>query len=100
MVILLLVVVIMIVSLMIILIVIVILKRLNLVDKLNFRKVYIKFILVMGGIVIFFLFLIGIWIGYFIEIEIKLFIIGVIIMYVFGFVDDIYDLKLYIKLVG
>ena len=44
--------------------------------------------------------LIGIWIGHPIETEIKPLIIGAIIMYVLGLVDDIYDLKPYIKLAG
>lgn len=91
---------IMIVSLIIIFIIIVILKKLDLVDCFNFRKVYMKFILVMGGMVILFFFLIGIWFGYFIECEVKLFILGVIIMYMVGLIDDIYDLRFYLKLVG
>ena len=88
----------MIVSLTITPIVIAISKRLNLVDKPNFRKVHTKPISVMGGTVILFSFLIGIWIGHPIETEIKPLIIGAIIMYVLGLVDDIYDLKPYIKL--
>lgn len=90
----------MIVSLTITPIVIAISKRLNLVDKPNFRKVHTKPISVMGGTVIIFSFLIGIWIGHPIETEIKPLIIGAIIMYVLGLVDDIYDLKPYIKLAG
>ncbi|NGG25395.1 undecaprenyl/decaprenyl-phosphate alpha-N-acetylglucosaminyl 1-phosphate transferase, partial [Staphylococcus aureus] len=90
----------MIVSLTITPIVIAISKRLNLVDKPNFRKVHTKPISVMGGTVILFSFLIGIWIGHPIEAEIKPLIIGAIIMYVLGLVDDIYDLKPYIKLAG
>ncbi len=89
----------MIVSLTITPIVIAISKRLNLVDKPNFRKVHTKPISVMGGTVILFSFLIGIWIGHPIR-EIKPLIIGAIIMYVLGLVDDIYDLKPYIKLAG
>ncbi|SQA03967.1 Undecaprenyl-phosphate N-acetylglucosaminyl 1-phosphate transferase [Staphylococcus aureus] len=85
----------MIVSLTITPIVIAISKRLNLVDKPNFRKVHTKPISVMGGTVILFSFLIGIWIGHPIETEIKPLIIGAIIMYVLGLVDDIYDLKPY-----
>ncbi|SUK87978.1 Undecaprenyl-phosphate N-acetylglucosaminyl 1-phosphate transferase [Staphylococcus aureus] len=61
----------MIVSLTITPIVIAISKRLNLVDKPNFRKVHTKPISVMGGTVILFSFLIGIWIGHPIETEIK-----------------------------
>lgn len=90
----------MIVSLTITPIVIAISKRLNLVDKPNFRKVHTKPISVMGGTVILFSFLIGIWIGHPIETEIKPLIIGAIIIYVLGLVDDIYDLKPYIKLAG
>lgn len=90
----------MIVSLTITPIVIAISKRLNLVDKPNFRKVHTKPISVMGGTVILFSFLIGIWIGHPIETEIKPLIIGAIIMYILGLVDDIYDLKPYIKLAG
>lgn len=90
----------MIVSLTITPIVIAISKRLNLVDKPNFRKVHTKPISVMGGTVILFSFLIGIWIGHPIETEIKPLIIGAIIVYVLGLVDDIYDLKPYIKLAG
>ncbi|NUW89205.1 undecaprenyl/decaprenyl-phosphate alpha-N-acetylglucosaminyl 1-phosphate transferase, partial [Staphylococcus aureus] len=63
-------------------------------------KVHTKPISVMGGTVILFSFLIGIWIGHPIETEIKPLIIGAIIMYVLGLVDDIYDLKPYIKLAG
>ena len=44
--------------------------------------------------------LIGIWLGHPIEREVKPLILGAIIMYLVGLIDDIYDLKPYIKLTG
>ena len=61
----------MIVSLIITPIIIAVSKKLDLVDRPNFRKVHTKPISVMGGTVILF-FLIGIWLGHPIEREVKL----------------------------
>ena len=90
----------MIVSLIITPIIIAVSKKLDLVDRPNFRKVHTKPISVMGGTVILFSFLIGIWLGHPIEREVKPLILGAIIMYLVGLIDDIYDLKPYIKLTG
>ncbi|MDU3184546.1 MAG: MraY family glycosyltransferase, partial [Staphylococcus epidermidis] len=90
----------MIVSLIITPIIIVISKKLDLVDRPNFRKVHTKPISVMGGTVILFSFLIGIWLGHPIEREVKPLILGTITMYMVGLIDDIYDLRPYLKLAG
>ncbi|MDU3970193.1 MAG: MraY family glycosyltransferase, partial [Staphylococcus epidermidis] len=90
----------MIVSLIITPIIIVISKKLDLVDRPNFRKVHTKPISVMGGTVILFSFLIGIWLGHPIEREVKPLILGAITMYMVGLIDDIYDLRPYLKLAG
>lgn len=90
----------MIVSLILTPVVIMISKRLDLVDKPNFRKVHTRPISVMGGTVILFSFLIGIWISHPIETEVKPLVIGTVMMYLVGLIDDIYDLKPYIKLAG
>ncbi|MEJ7493320.1 undecaprenyl/decaprenyl-phosphate alpha-N-acetylglucosaminyl 1-phosphate transferase, partial [Staphylococcus lugdunensis] len=83
----------MIVSLIITPIIIAMSKKLNLVDKPNFRKVHTKPISVMGGTVILFSFLIGMWLGHPIEREVKPLVIGAILMYAVGLIDDIFDLK-------
>ncbi len=88
----------MIVSLTITPIVIAISKRLNLVDKPNFRKVHTETYFSYGWYSDSLFILIGIWIGHPIETEIKPLIIGAIIMYVLGLVDDIYDLKTLYKI--
>ena len=75
-------------------------KKLDLVDRPNFRKVHTKPISVMGGTVILFSFLIGIWLGHPIEREVKPLILGAITMYMVGLIDDIYDLRPYLKLAG
>lgn len=54
----------------------------------------------MGGTVILFSFLVGMWLGHPIEREVKPLVIGAILMYVVGLIDDIYDLKPYLKLAG
>lgn len=97
---LLLIVITMLISLMITPIVIAISKKLNIVDKPNFRKVHTQPVSVLGGTVILFSFLIGIWISHPMEREIKPLIIGAFIMYVVGLIDDICDLKPLLKLLG
>ena len=97
---LLLIVITMLISLMITPIVIAISKKLNIVDKPNFRKVHTQPVSVLGGTVILFSFLIGIWISHPMEREIKSLIIGAFIMYVVGLIDDICDLKPLLKLLG
>ena len=97
---LLLIVITMLISLMITPIVIAISKKLNIVDKPNFRKVHTQPVSVLGGTVILFSFLIGIWISHPMEREIKPLIIGSFIMYVVGLIDDICDLKPLLKLLG
>ena len=61
----------MIVSLIITPIIIAVSKKLDLVDRPNFRKVHLKPISVMGGTDHIILFLIGIWLGHPIEREVK-----------------------------
>ena len=90
----------MIVSLIITPIIIVISKKLDLVDRPNFRKVHTKPISVMGGTVILFSFLIGIWLGHPIEREVKPLRLGAITLFMVGLIDDIYDLRPYLKLAG
>ena len=52
----------------------------------------------MGGTVILLSFLIGLWLGHPIESSQTL-VIGLIIMYFVGIIDDIYDLKPILKLI-
>ena len=90
----------MIVSLIITPIIIKISYRLGIVDKPNYRKIHKQPISVLGGTVILFSFLIGIWLGHPIETEVKPLIIGAVIIYLVGLIDDIYDLKPLVKLAG
>ncbi|TDM03673.1 glycosyltransferase family 4 protein [Macrococcus carouselicus] len=69
-------------------------------DKPNFRKVHKKPVSILGGTVILISFLIGIKIAQPIEEEIVPLVIGAILINMLGLVDDIYDLKPIIKLVG
>lgn len=88
------------ISLLITPVVIAISTKLNIVDQPNFRKVHTHPVSVLGGTVILFSFLIGIWLSHPMEVEIKPLIIGSIIMYLVGLIDDIYDLKPLLKLAG
>ena len=90
----------MIVSLLITPVVIAISKKLNILDQPNFRKVHIRPVSVLGGTVILVAFILGIWLGHPIEQEVKPLIIGSIIIYLLGLIDDIYDLRPIIKLLG
>ena len=74
--------------------------KFNLVDRPNYRKVHTKPVSVMGGTVILLSFLIGLWLGHPIERAVKPLVIGLIIMYFVGIIDDIYDLKPILKLIG
>ncbi|GGG89311.1 undecaprenyl/decaprenyl-phosphate alpha-N-acetylglucosaminyl 1-phosphate transferase [Staphylococcus pragensis] len=74
--------------------------RFGLVDKPNYRKVHTKPVSVLGGTVILLSFLIGIWLGNPIEREVKPLVLGAIVMYLVGLIDDIYDLKPILKLIG
>lgn len=73
--------------------------KFDLVDRPNFRKVHTKPVSVLGGTVILLSFLIGIWLGHPIE-EVKPLVMGAIVMYLVGLIDDIYDLKPILKLIG
>lgn len=90
----------MIVSLMIIPVVIAVSKKLDIVDKPNFRKIHTKPISMLGGSAILLSFLIGIWLGEPIEREIKPLLLGSVVIYLVGLIDDLYDLKPIIKLIG
>ncbi|MDT0939083.1 MraY family glycosyltransferase [Staphylococcus pseudintermedius] len=90
----------MIVSLIITPIVIAVSKKLDIVDKPNFRKIHTKPISMLGGTAILLSFLIGIWLGHPIEREIKPLLLGAIVMYFVGLIDDLYDLKPILKLIG
>lgn len=74
--------------------------KFNLVDRPNYRKVHTKPVSVMGGTVILLSFLIGLCLGHPIERAVKPLVIGLIIMYFVGIIDDIYDLKPILKLIG
>lgn len=90
----------MIVSLMIIPVVIAVSKKLDIVDKPNFRKIHTKPISMLGGSAILLSFLIGIWLGEPIEREVKPLLLGSVVIYLVGLIDDLYDLKPIIKLIG
>ncbi len=90
----------MIVSLILTPIVIKVSHKLGIVDQPNFRKVHTKPISVLGGTVILISFLVGIWLGHPIETEVKPLVIGSVLIYLVGLIDDIYDLKPIIKLFG
>ncbi|POA07885.1 glycosyltransferase family 4 protein [Staphylococcus carnosus] len=90
----------MIVSLILTPIVIKISVELDIMDKPNFRKVHTKPVSVLGGTVILFSFMLGIWIGHPIEREVIPLILGTIIMYLVGLIDDVYNLKPILKLLG
>ncbi|KIX91672.1 UDP-phosphate N-acetylglucosaminyl 1-phosphate transferase [Staphylococcus microti] len=90
----------MIVSLITAPIVIAVSKKLDIVDKPNFRKVHTKPISMMGGAVILIAFFIGIWLGHPIERETKPLLLGAIVIYLVGLIDDLYDIKPILKLLG
>ncbi|UXR78746.1 MULTISPECIES: MraY family glycosyltransferase [unclassified Staphylococcus] len=90
----------MIVSLIVTPVVIAVSKKLDIVDKPNFRKVHTKPISMMGGAVILISFFIGIWLGHPIERETKPLLLGAIIIYLVGLIDDLYDIKPILKLLG
>ena len=90
----------MIVSLILTPIIIKVSQKMDIVDKPNFRKVHTKPVSVLGGTVILFSFLLGIWLGHPIETEVKPLVIGSVLIYLVGLIDDIYDLKPIIKLIG
>lgn len=90
----------MLVSLILTPIVIKISYKLGIVDQPNYRKIHVKPVSVLGGTVILISFLLGIWLGHPIETEVKPLIIGAVIMYLTGLIDDIYDLKPIVKLLA
>ena len=90
----------MIVSLITAPIVIAVSKKLDIVDKPNFRKVHTKPISMMGGAVILIAFFIGIWLGHPIERETKPLLLGAIVIYLVGLIDDLYDINPILKLLG
>ncbi|MHD0398367.1 glycosyltransferase family 4 protein [Staphylococcus simulans] len=75
-------------------------KKLDIMDKPNYRKVHTKPVSVLGGTVILFAFIFGIWIGHPIEREIIPLILGTMIMYFVGLIDDVHELKPLYKLIG
>lgn len=90
----------MIVSLILTPIVIKVSHKLGVVDQPNFRKVHKKPTSVLGGTVILLSFLLGIWLGHPIETEVKPLVIGAVLIYLVGLIDDIYDLTPILKLLG
>jgi len=90
----------MIVSLILTPIVIKVSHKLGVVDQPNFRKVHKNPTSVLGGTVILLSFLLGIWLGHPIETEVKPLVIGAVLIYLVGLIDDIYDLTPIIKLLG
>ncbi|UXS67476.1 undecaprenyl/decaprenyl-phosphate alpha-N-acetylglucosaminyl 1-phosphate transferase [Staphylococcus chromogenes] len=90
----------MIVSLILTPIVIAVSKKLDIVDQPNFRKIHTKPISMLGGSAILLSFFIGIWLGAPIEREIKPLLLGAIVIYLVGLIDDLYDLKPVLKLIG
>lgn len=90
----------MIVSLILTPIVIKVSHKLGVVDQPNFRKVHKNPTSVLGGTVILLSFLLGIWLGHPIETEVKPLVIGTVLIYLVGLIDDIYDLTPIIKLLG
>ncbi|KFE40833.1 glycosyltransferase family 4 protein [Staphylococcus agnetis] len=90
----------MIVSLILTPIVIAVSKKLDIVDRPNFRKIHTKPISMLGGSAILLSFFIGIWLGAPIEREIKPLLLGAIVIYFVGLIDDLYDLKPILKLIG
>ena len=90
----------MIVSLILTPIVIAVSKKLDIVDRPNFRKIHTKPISMLGGSAILLSFFIGIWLGAPIEREIKPLLLGAIVIYLVGLFDDLYDLKPILKLIG
>ncbi|PNZ28371.1 glycosyltransferase family 4 protein [Staphylococcus rostri] len=90
----------MIVSLIATPIVIAVSKKLDIVDKPNFRKVHTQPISMMGGAVILIAFFIGVWLGHPIERETKPLLLGAIVIYIVGLIDDLYDIKPVLKLLG
>ncbi|GGB00288.1 undecaprenyl/decaprenyl-phosphate alpha-N-acetylglucosaminyl 1-phosphate transferase [Macrococcus hajekii] len=69
-------------------------------DKPNLRKVHQKPVSILGGLAVLISFLIGIKIAQPVEDEIVPLVIGAILIHLLGLVDDIFDLKPIIKLVG
>ncbi len=69
-------------------------------DKPNIRKVHKEPVSVIGGLALLISFLIGIKIAQPIEEEIVPLVIGAILINLLGLIDDIFDLKPIIKLIG
>src|SRR5699024_2342282 len=74
--------------------------KLVVVDQPNFRKVHRKTSTVLGGTMILLFFLLAIWLGHPIETEVKPLVIGAVLTYLVGLIDDIYDLTRNLKLLG
>lgn len=75
-------------------------RKFGFVDYPNFRKVHVKPIPYLGGVAILISMVIGIMIARPIEAEYKSIIIGGIIIVIVGIIDDKYDLRPSLKLVG
>ncbi|EKU48519.1 glycosyltransferase family 4 protein [Staphylococcus massiliensis] len=90
----------MIVSLILTPIIIIFSKKMNILDRPNIRKVHTEPISMLGGTVILLAFLIGIWFAHPVEEEIKPLVIGSVLIYLLGLIDDLFDLKPIIKLIG
>lgn len=69
-------------------------------DKPNYRKVHTKPVSILGGLVILISFLIGLAVGHPVEPEVTPIVIGAVLINMLGLIDDLYDLKPIIKLVG
>ncbi|WP_017547873.1 glycosyltransferase family 4 protein [Salinicoccus carnicancri] len=75
-------------------------RKFGFVDYPNFRKVHAKPIPYLGGVAILISMVIGIMIARPIEAEYKSIIIGGTIIVIVGIIDDKYDLKPLLKLIG
>lgn len=69
-------------------------------DYPNARKVHVKPVSMLGGVVILISFILGLLIGQPVEKEVVPIVIGAILMNVLGLVDDMFDLKPIMKLIG
>lgn len=70
------------------------------VDILCERYKYIKIIVILGGLVIFISFLVGMILVLIDKLGFLLIYFGVLIIIVIGFIDDIFDLLLKWKMLG
>ncbi|TDM12611.1 glycosyltransferase family 4 protein [Macrococcus lamae] len=69
-------------------------------DKPNIRKVHTVPVSMLGGVVLLISFLIGLVIGHPVEREFIPIVIGAILINLLGIIDDLYDLRPIVKLIG